>query len=86
MADLDAAFFIFAIAFGALMGFGLGRRAEDRTPSVSACVATTAVGVVAWLVGTPGTEPEIAGAAMSVGGLTALVVVVLAGRRVLGTG
>jgi hypothetical protein len=81
MADLGVAFFVFAIAFGALMGFGLGRQAEDRTPSVSACAVTAAVGVVAWLAGTPGTEPEMAGAAMTVGGLSALIVVVLAGRR-----
>ena len=86
MADLDLAFFVFAIAFGALMGFGLGRRAEDRTPSVIACVATAAVGVVAWLAGTSGTEPEVAGAAMTVGGISALVVVWIAGRRGLGAG
>ena len=81
MADLDAAFFAFAIAFGALMGFGLGLQAEDRVPSLSACVVTTAVGVGAWLVGTPGTTPEVAGASMTVGGLSALIVLVVAGRR-----
>lgn len=86
MADLDVAFFVFAIAFGALTGFGLGRRAEDRMPSVSACAVTAAVGVVAWLVGTPGTEPELAGAAMTVGGLSALIVLSVAGRRGLETG
>lgn len=86
MADLGVAFFVFAIAFGALMGFGLGRRAEDRTPSLSACAVTAAVGVVAWLAGMPGTEPEVAGAAMTVGGLSALVVLVMAGRRNLETG
>lgn len=86
MADLDVAFFVFAIVFGALLGFALGRRAEDRTPSVSACGVTAAVGVVAWLVGTPGTEPEMAGAAMTVGALSALIVVVMTGRRRLDTG
>ena len=86
MAELDLAFFVFAVAFGALMGFGLGRQADDRTPSLSACVATAAVGVIAWLVGSPGTEPEVAGAAMSVGGLSALIVVLTAGRRHLDAG
>ena len=81
MADLDLAFFVFAVAFGALMGFGLGRQAEDRTPSLSACVATATIGAIAWLAGSPGTEPEMAGAAMTVGGLSALAVVLVAGRR-----
>jgi hypothetical protein len=83
MEDLGVAFFAFAIAFGALMGFGLGRRAEDRTPSLAACVTTAALGVVAWLVGTPGTDPATAGAAMTVGGLSALIVLMTAGRREL---
>ena len=86
MTELDLAFFVFAIAFGALMGYGLGRRALDRTPSLSACVATAAVGAVAWAVGAAGTEPETAGAAMTVGGLSALVVVATTGRRDAATG
>lgn len=84
MADLDAAFFVFSVAFGALMGYGLGRRSEDRVAGISACVFTVAVGAVAWLVGAAGTEPEMAGAAMTVGGLSALGVVAAAGRRLTG--
>lgn len=86
MVELDVAFFAFSVAFGALMGFGLGRQAEDRLPSLSACAATAATGVVAWYVGAPGTEPEVAGAAMTVGGMTALAVVALGGRRPVDAG
>lgn len=81
MPDLDVTFFTAAVLFGALMGFALGRSAEDRFATVIACVVCAVLGAVSWTVGASGTKPEVAGASMTCGGLTALVVLVVTGRK-----
>lgn len=81
MPDLDLRFFVFAILFGGLVGYILGRSAEDRTATLSACVACAVVGAASWVVGTPGTTPEIAGASMTVGGIVAFGFLLWTGRR-----
>lgn len=81
MAELDGPFFVFALLFGALLGFGLGRNGDDRRAGVTACAASAAVGVVSWMLAAPGTTPETAGAALTVGCLSALVVLLVTGRR-----
>lgn len=80
MPELDVTFFTAAVLFGALMGYALGRNAEDRLPTVTACVVCAVVGVVSWTVGAAGTTPEVAGASMTCGGLTALLVLITTGR------
>lgn len=81
MPALDLRFFAFAILFGCLVGYIVGRSAEDRTATLSACVACAVIGAVSWIVGAPETTPEIAGAAMAVGGLSALGFLYSTGRR-----
>ena len=81
MPELAAPFFVVSVLFGALMGFGLGRRAEDRPATIAATAFCTLVGILAWAVGAAGTTPEVAGASMTVGGATAAAVLVATGRR-----
>lgn len=81
MPDLDITFFAAAVLFGVLMGFVLGRNGEDRVPTVLACVVCAVLGAVSWAVGAAGTTPEVAGASMTCGGLTALLVLVTTGRK-----
>src|SRR5690606_9695901 len=81
MAELDGPFFVVGVQCGARRGFGLGRNGEDRVAGVAACVASAAVGAVSWTVATPGTTPETAGAALTVGCLAALLTLLVTGRR-----
>lgn len=81
MPALDLRFFAFAVVFGCLVGYIVGRGAEDRAATLSACVACAVIGAVSWVVGTPETTPEIAGASMTVGGVSALGVLLWTGRR-----
>lgn len=81
MPDLDLTFFTAAVLFGALMGFALGRSAEDRGATITACVVCAVTGAVSWIVGAAGTAPEVAGASMTCGGFTALAVLVVTGRK-----
>jgi hypothetical protein len=81
MPDLAVPFFVVSVLFGALMGFVLGRRAEDRPVTIAATVFCTIVGMVAWVVGSTGGTSEVAGASMTVGGVTAAMVLVATGRR-----
>lgn len=82
MPDLDASFFIFCLLFGALMGHTFGRNAADRTATLAASLSCTVVGAITWMVASSGTQPEIAGASMSTGGLSALLVLAATGRRI----
>ncbi|MEX2280719.1 MAG: hypothetical protein WEA76_11615 [Acidimicrobiia bacterium] len=81
MPALDLRFFVFAILFGFLVGYILGRSAEDRTATLSACVACAAIGAVSWIAGASETMPEIAGASMTVGGISAFGLLLWTGRR-----
>lgn len=81
MPPLDVKFFVTALLFGALMGFGLGRNGDDRTATLVTCLLTAAVGAVAWVVSDQATMPEVAGSSMTVGGISALAVLALTGRR-----
>ena len=45
----DLRILAFAIVFGALMGWGLGRRAEDRIPTLIATGVSTLAGVGCWI-------------------------------------
>lgn len=81
MPALDVTFFTAAVLFGALTGFALGRSAEDRVATVAACLVCAVIGAVSWIVGAAGTTPEVAGASMTCGGSTALVVLVTTGRK-----
>ncbi|HVR31864.1 MAG TPA: hypothetical protein VMS74_04045 [Acidimicrobiia bacterium] len=82
MPDLDASFFIFCLLLGALMGHGLGRNAADRPATLAAALSCIAVGAITWMVASSGTQPEIAGASMATGGLSALLVLTVTGRRI----
>lgn len=81
MPALDLKFFVTALVFGALMGFGLGRNPDDRTATMVTCVLCGMVGGVSWAVGDAGTMPEVAGASMTVGSLSALLALGFGGRR-----
>ena len=81
MSTVGPPFFVVAVLFGALMGFVLGRNAEDRAPTLASCGLCLAVGAVAWLLADSGTAPEVAGASMTVGGAVALATAAITGRR-----
>jgi hypothetical protein len=76
----------FAIVFGGLMGWGLGRRAEDRRPTMIATALATLVGVGCWIAALGVDAPadgELAIAAVSLtgGAGAALAVLAVTGRR-----
>ena len=81
----DVRFVIVAVAFGALVGWGLGRWAQDRRPSLWATALSVTAGVVAWItwsiVDTPGRSWGTAAVALSIGGASALIVLATTGRR-----
>lgn len=81
MIDIDTGFITVAIVFGLLMGFGLGRNADDRTATVAVTTASIAIGAVTWIVASTGTTPETAGAAMTIGGAAAIASLLVTGRR-----
>lgn len=70
---------VVALAFGLLLGWGLGRRPQDRVPVLWASAVATVIGVAVWLLrgGTPGLEPI----SLTLGGITVGVVVLGTGRR-----
>lgn len=72
-----------ALVFGLILGLGLGRQPQDRTPVLSAGLAATVVGIVAWVFAADGSYSELATAGMSLalGGAVASVIVALWGRR-----
>lgn len=73
---------ITAIVFGALMGWGLGRRGTDRRAVTIAAVATTAAGGIWWLTQpAPGTDAAMAAVSMTLGGAAAATLVTLTARR-----
>jgi hypothetical protein len=71
MPDLGVDFFVVSVLFGAFTGFVLGRNPGDRIPTLAATAFCLLVGAVSWALGAPGTSPEAAGAAMTVGGASA---------------
>lgn len=81
MPDLGAPFFVTSVLFGALTGYALSRSPEDRSATLAAAVMCGLVGVPTWLVATTGTVAEVAGASLTVGGISAtLVLLALRGR------
>jgi VIT1/CCC1 family predicted Fe2+/Mn2+ transporter len=81
MPDLGVAFFAVSVLFGAFTGVVLGRNPGDRIPTLAATTVCLLVGAASWTVGAPGTSPEVAGAAMTVGGASAGLVLAVTGRR-----
>lgn len=81
MPAIDTGFLIVSVVFGLLMGFGLGRSPEDRTPAIVITALSLAIGAVAWAMGTPGTAPEVAGAALTIGCAATLTSLLVTGRR-----
>lgn len=78
----DLRFVLVAVAFGALMGWGLARRAGDRRAVIASIALAAAIGVVAWIVGMdhPGSDPAVAGVTLTLGAGAALVSAVVTGR------
>jgi hypothetical protein len=77
---------VFAIAFGAVMGWGLGRRAEDRRPTMVATVFGTATGALCWIVAAATDSPPdgalaVAAVSLTAGVGAALVSLAVTGRR-----
>ncbi len=81
MPEIGAPFVVASILFGALLGYGLGRSADDRTATLSATVVCAVAGGVAWLASSPATTAEAAGTAMTIGGLAATLILASTGRR-----
>lgn len=81
MSAVGAPFIAMSILFGALMGLALARNPADRGPALVSAVACSMIGVVAWLVGSEGTTPHVAGVALTLGCPTAALVITTAGRR-----
>lgn len=68
-----------AVAFGGIVGFGLGRRPEDRRPSLFATAFATAAGLITWLTrSSPGAV--LAAVSLTAGGAAALGVLMVLGR------
>ena len=81
MPDLGVAFFTVCVLFGAFVGIALGRNPDDRFATLAATTFCLLVGAASWAVGTPGTTAEVAGASMTVGGVSAGLVLAATGRR-----
>jgi hypothetical protein len=82
----DLRILAFAIVFGGLMGWGLGRRAEDRLATTIATGVSTLAGVGCWIAALAIDAPTggaLATAAVSLtgGAGAALAVLAFTGRR-----
>lgn len=81
MPEPGTAFHVVSLLFGALMGHGLGLRAEDRTAALAATLFCAGAGLVTWLLSGDSALASAAGAAMTVGGASATAMVAIRGRR-----
>jgi hypothetical protein len=81
MPDLGVAFFTVSVLFGAFIGIVLGRKPDDRIATLAATAFCLLVGAASWAFGAPGTTAEAAGASMTVGGVSAGLVLAATGRR-----
>ncbi len=81
----DVRFVIASLAYGAVVGWGLGRRPEHRRPATWATAVAAAGGAAAWgawyLADAPGRSLGTAAVALSFGGAVAVVVLLTTGRR-----
>lgn len=82
----DLRILAFAIVFGALMGWGLGRRAEDRIPTLIATGVSTLAGVGCWIATLALDAPTggalgTAAVSLTGGAGAALAVLAFTGRR-----
>lgn len=82
----DLRVLVFAIAFGALMGWGMGRRAEDRRATVAASAVATIAGIATWIVVLATDAPSggslaVPAVSLTAGAGAALASLVITGRR-----
>lgn len=63
---MDIAAAIVAIAFGGLVGWGLGRVIEDLRPVLAALIFGVATGVVVWIASL-GDDPSLIGGSLVLG-------------------
>lgn len=81
----DPLFLIVSILFGGLMGYGLGRRREDRVPVLWSTGLATVAGVACWiawaLLDDPGETLATAAVALTLGGGASLLLALIASGR-----
>jgi hypothetical protein len=79
---VDAPTVAATVCYGFVVGWGLGLRAEDRLLMLSVEALTAVVGAVVWATGPEaGSQSAVAAVALTIGGLAALLVSAVLGRR-----